>query len=164
MIRKYSPLFAGPVLLLLFLATGWLLNPSGGEEGERSLYELASDLSRREAKLDATREMLASMDEYLGIDAEGAPEEPVRFDPAARFRPLLEEFDPAADSWRELEPPGEGRYAFEMRSSFRRILAFLHKVDCAGPGSVVESMKLEGEGDRVRLSVVIAPAGERAGS
>jgi len=152
---RFLPLLSGPVLLLLFLATGMLIGPG---EADENLYEKVLRLRMRSSALEKGRELLSDVDEYLGYGKETGEALPPT-DPNGEWMSILEPLDGGAFSWKEVSMPVRDRYELHVSASFREIHELFARIDARGAGIQIEEMVLRGEGTDVAVTFLLLPEG-----
>jgi hypothetical protein len=150
--RRYLPLLAGPVLLLLFVVTGELIGPGEGDDG---LYEKVRHLRKRSSTLEKAGELLSDVNDYLGIDEKTrAILSPV--DPKSDWTSILEPLGDGAFSWSEIPMQERDRYELHVIASFREIHELFARIDARGAGTQIEEMVMRGEGTNVAVTLLVA--------
>jgi hypothetical protein len=158
--RRYLPLLAGPVLLLLFAVTGELIGPGEGGDG---LYEKVRHLRKRSSTLEKAGELLSDVNDYLGIGEEaGAIPSPV--DPKGEWMSILEPLGDGAFSWSEIPTPERDRYELRVSASFREIHELFARIDARGAGTQIEEMVMRGEGTNVAVTLLLAVSTGKGGA
>ena len=158
--RKFLPLLAGPVLFLLFLATGFLIGPPNGETGEDSLYEKARLLQKRGHALAKAEALLQEAESYIGWESgKGAPG--AHPDPRGEWADVLEPLPAGACTWREAGGEGEGiLFELSVSAPFRQVHEILAAIDGRCARFTVEEMVMRADGSNTRLILLVSVRGD----